>query len=170
MAIAGSTFPLNDGGLFVVMIRDILADGFRLPIGTSYNAAGIPFAYPPLALYLAAVLVKITALPMPELLRWLPLIANLGTVAAFAALARSLAPERGSATAAALLFPTLPFSIEWLVTGGGLTRSFGMLFLTLAVLAAHRYLVTRRSALLLPTVLLASCAVSRTRNPPRPSP
>jgi hypothetical protein len=158
VVLAGSDFPLNDGGLFAVMIREIIGVGFRLPFATAYNGAGIPFAYPPLALYVAAALVKLTGCAIPALLRWLPLLANMGTVVAFCALARSLVSNRWSAFAAALLFPTLPYSIEWLLTGGGLTRSFGVLSVTVAALAAHRYLVTRRAGVLVPTILFAACA------------
>ena len=159
VALAGSDFPLNDGGIFAVMIRDILENGFRLPSTTAYNASGIPFAYPPLALYVSAAVAKLTGAAIPSLLRSLPLLANLGTVVAFCALARSFARTRASALTASLLFPTLPYSIEWLITGGGLTRSFGMFFVTLAALAAHRFLITRRTFLLVPTTLFAALAV-----------
>jgi hypothetical protein len=37
-------FPLNDGGLFYQMIRDLQHTGFRLPLLTSYNQLNIPFA------------------------------------------------------------------------------------------------------------------------------
>lgn len=53
--VLGSEMPINDGGLFFAMARDIQAANFKLPLETSYNLAGIPFAYPPLALYIAAV-------------------------------------------------------------------------------------------------------------------
>ena len=46
--------PINDGGMFAVMIRDLKANQFVLPVLTSYNHAAIPFAYPPLGLYLGA--------------------------------------------------------------------------------------------------------------------
>lgn len=39
-------FPLNDGGMFYTMIRDLKANHFILPQFTSYNFANIPFAYP----------------------------------------------------------------------------------------------------------------------------
>ena len=47
--IAGSDFPINDGGLFFTMTRDLQANGFLIPKVTSYNGGGLPFAYPPLA-------------------------------------------------------------------------------------------------------------------------
>jgi len=40
--------PINDGGMFYVMILDLRAHRFLLPAFTSYNHLNIPFAYPPL--------------------------------------------------------------------------------------------------------------------------
>jgi len=49
-------FPLNDGGLFFSMVRDLQAAHYHLPAFTSYNDAGIPYAYSPLGFYLAGLL------------------------------------------------------------------------------------------------------------------
>ncbi|MDO9302752.1 MAG: hypothetical protein Q7T89_15305, partial [Anaerolineales bacterium] len=53
---ASNGFPLNDGGMFYTMIRDLQANHYILPQFTSYNFADIPFAYPPLGFYIAASL------------------------------------------------------------------------------------------------------------------
>ncbi|MDP1780012.1 MAG: hypothetical protein Q8K73_07045, partial [Anaerolineales bacterium] len=58
-------FPLNDGGMFYTMIRDLKANHYILPQLTTYNFADIPFAYPPLGFYIAALLS--TLLPVSEL-------------------------------------------------------------------------------------------------------
>src|SRR3990172_8870389 len=67
--IAG--FPLNDGGMFYVMIKDLSGNDFRLPLFTTYNLAEIPFAYPPFGLYVGAILARLN-LSVVEILRWLP--------------------------------------------------------------------------------------------------
>ena len=54
-AVLGADFPAGDGGLFATMIEDIRAASFGLPAFTSYNGGDIPFAYPPLGLYLGAL-------------------------------------------------------------------------------------------------------------------
>src|SRR5512144_2524036 len=36
-------FPINDGGMFLVMIRELRANGFLLPALTNYNLSSIPF-------------------------------------------------------------------------------------------------------------------------------
>ncbi len=60
-----STFPtakVNDGGFFFSMTRDLEASNFRIPAFTTYNGGHIPFAYPPLGFYLAAILDRVDAL------------------------------------------------------------------------------------------------------------
>src|SRR5205814_10438761 len=69
-----SDFPLNDGGLFYAMARDIQLHGYRLPDVTSYNNAGIPFGYSPLGFYVAALLDNITPLSLLDCFRLLPFV------------------------------------------------------------------------------------------------
>ena len=57
-------FPLNDGSLFYTMVQDLRAAHYALPDTTSFNQAGIPFAYPPLGLYLAGFLSDIFKLDL----------------------------------------------------------------------------------------------------------
>ncbi|MBI3738060.1 MAG: hypothetical protein HY258_03325, partial [Chloroflexi bacterium] len=51
-AMAG--FPINDGGLFYVMMQSIQRNNFQLPAFVQYNGLDIPFAYPPFGLYVGA--------------------------------------------------------------------------------------------------------------------
>ena len=131
-----ASFPLNDGGLFYVMIRDIQQNGYALPTFTSYNFADLPFAYPPLAFYLTALLADITKLDLLTLLRILPAIVSAATVPAFYLLARQLLPDRLTASIAAICFALIPRGFEWLIMGGGITRSFGLLLALLTMQAA----------------------------------
>ena len=89
--VLSQDFPLNDGGLFYAMARDIQAVGYRLPAFTSYNGDGIPFGYSPLGFYLAALLDQATTLTLTDALRWIPLVASCLVVVVFAALARAIA-------------------------------------------------------------------------------
>src|SRR5512143_1425151 len=85
-----SGFPLNDGGLFYRMIIELQANGFRLPLITSYNGEHIPFAYPPLGLYVGAVLSSGLHANVLDLLRIVPGIVSSLCVPAFYFLARRL--------------------------------------------------------------------------------
>jgi hypothetical protein len=161
LPIAMHGFPLNDGGLFYQMTEDLIANGLRLPLMTSYNGGGIPFAYPPLGFYLAASLQLATKAPLLELVRWLPGLFSILTIPAFYLLARRLLSSSELATIAVLTFALIPRSHEWLVMGGGLARSPGMLFSILSLIQADRLLErpTWKNALLL-GLLLALVTVS----------
>ena len=145
--VLSQDFPLNDGGLFFAMTRDLQEAGYRLPAFTSYNAADIPFGYSPLGFYLAGLLDDLTPLSLTDAFRWLPLLGSCLVVLAFTALARSLLASRVAVVVAVLAFAVVPRSFLWMVMGGGLTRSFGFCFALLTVHQLHRLYVRRdRSA------------------------
>lgn len=125
-------FPLNDGGLFYAMARDLQASSFRLPAETSYNG-GLPFAYPPLGIYLAAALDWLGPWSLFSVMRFLPLVLSVAAVAAFFLLARELLRSRTEAWLAALWFALLPMAYVWVIMGGGVTRSVGQLLSLLAL-------------------------------------
>ena len=142
--IVSADFPLNDGGLFYVMVEELQRSHYRLPDFTSYNSLGIPFAYPPLGLYVAGFLNEITSLSLIDLFRLLPLVVTTLTIVAFAMLARSLLASDAVAVAAVVAFALVPRSFIWLLMGGGVTRSFGFLFAILALHQLHAFYTTGR--------------------------
>ncbi|HET6777252.1 MAG TPA: hypothetical protein VFH26_00005, partial [Gemmatimonadales bacterium] len=121
-------FPLNDGGLFFAMVRDLQAANYHLPAFTSYNVAAIPFGYSPLGFYLAGLLDDLLPLTLLDVFRWLPLTVTGLIVVAFAWLARGLLASRTAVVVAVVAFGLLPRSFIWMLMGGGLTRSLGFLF------------------------------------------
>ena len=151
-------FPLNDGGLFYAMTRELQAAHYRLPAFTSYNGAGIPFAYPPLAFYVTAAVNSATGIPLVQLFRFLPLLAAWLLVVAFYQLAKAMLPDRATVAAAVLAFAVVPRSYVWLIMGGGLTRSFGLLAAVVALHQAYR-LYTRREWRFAATTAVA-CALT----------
>lgn len=126
------TFPLRDGGLFYVMIRNLAAHHFLLPDFTTYNRAHIPFAYPPFGLYFTAALHAVTGLPLLTLLRVVPFGVSVLAIPAFYLLARALLPGPVPIIAT-FLFAILPESYSSEIQGGGVTRAFGLLFALLAL-------------------------------------
>lgn len=128
---ASNGFPLNDGGMFHVMIQDLKANRYLLPLYTSFNQAWIPFAYPPLGFYIAAALSDLLHLSELTILTWLPALINSISILAFYKLSRSLLPSRSEAALAALIYALSPRAFLWQVMGGGITRAFGILFLLL---------------------------------------
>lgn len=97
-------FVIHDGGMFYAMARDIQTGGYSLPVLTSYNQAQIPFAYPPLMLYLLAALNGRLHVPLLVLLRWLPPLISTLTIPVFFLLARRLLASDEQAALATVSF------------------------------------------------------------------
>ena len=174
--VLGNPWPVGDGGLFYTMVGELRANHLALPAFTSYNHEGIPFAYPPLALELAAVLESVTGLARSDVFRLVPLAFSVLCIPAVYLIAlelprdggpRGSAPrsadssgwERPRALFATLVYATFPLGWEWLTLGSGLTRSVGMFF---ALLATWQGLVLLRRGGLgagLATAVLAGLAV-----------
>lgn len=131
--IFAADFPLNDGGLFVVMSQAIADAHFRLPSFVTYNSIHIPFGYSPLAFYVAAAVHEATGMGLTDVLRYVPLVVTSTTIVAFLYLARAVLTSRAAIVAAVFAFALVPRSFIWLLMGGGLTRSFGLLFTILAL-------------------------------------
>ncbi len=151
-------FPVNDGGMFYVMIRDLKANHFLLPAFTTYNDLQIPYAYPPLGFYLAG-LISLAGIPELFILRWLPGFISLVSIPAFYHLAETLLKDRLPAAIATLFFAMLPGSFDWLIMGGGLTRSFGVLFFILALDALLILFKVENWKFVVPSILFCSLAV-----------
>jgi hypothetical protein len=160
LMVLPASFPLNDGGLFYLMGRELQTNGYALPAYTSYNHAGIPFAYPPLGFYLLAGLSSLLGADMLDVLRVLPAVLSILTVPAFLLLARSLLRSNLMAATATLVFVLLPRTHVWFVMGGGLTRSLGFLLVLLMLWSAHEMYLRRQPWLVLATALLGALAVA----------
>ena len=132
-----SDFPLNDGGMFLLMADEVRRNDYALPGATAYNGAAIPFAYPPLGFYLAALLADATGAPLHDVVRLLPSLLALLTIPAFALLAGAVVRPRLQVIAAIFAFALLPRSFAWLIMGGGLTRAAGALFAILTLWQAY---------------------------------
>lgn len=142
--VLAADFPLNDGGLFYRMTQEVQEAGFRLPAFTDYNRAQIPFAYSPAAFYVTAAIHAVTGISLFSLFRFLPLLATTLVVFAFYRLARDLLDDRDAVLASVVAFAVIPRGFSWLLMGGGLTRSFGLLFALVGLHQAYR-LYTARS-------------------------
>ncbi|NTV31143.1 hypothetical protein HGA91_04180 [candidate division WWE3 bacterium] len=121
-------FPLNDGGLWYSMINDLITNHFVLPRFTSYNHVFIPFAYPPLSFYLAALVSNLFNIPVFSLIKWLPVFISSLTIPLMYLFSWIITKNKKISVLAVLLFISLPRSFEWLIMGGGLTRSLGMVW------------------------------------------
>ena len=125
-------FPSGDGGLFWVMADDLRANGFLPPDRTTYNTGDIPWVYPPIGIYLVALLGNSL-----DLFRILPALWAIATLPALWLLARELVGERAALAALIAYGLTAPAYIG-LIAGGGVTRGPGVLFAILTMWAVVR--------------------------------
>jgi hypothetical protein len=126
-------FPLNDGGMFLSMIRDLNASQYALPVATSYNAWDIPYAYPPFGFYFVRLLSDVLGVSEIAALLWLPALANTFSIFAFYLLSSAILESRKVGALAAVFYALTPGASAWFIMGGGLTRSFGSLFMLLSL-------------------------------------
>lgn len=139
LPLLSSDFPLGDGGLFAAMTADVRDAAFSLPYETSYNSAGIPFAYPPLGFYVGAAVQTATGLSSPDLLRLLPGLFAVGSIPAFFLLSATLLRERLRTVLATFFFAVTPLTFVGPVMGGGLTRALGQMLALLALSQVLRW-------------------------------
>jgi hypothetical protein len=126
-------FPINDGGMFYTMMLDLQANHYIAPMFTSYNHLSIPYAYPPLGFYAGALLSDLLHVSPILILRWLPGIVNAFCIPAFYFFAKEVLKDKFQSSIATLVYAFIPHLTSWNSMGGGLTRSFGMLFMLLTL-------------------------------------
>ncbi len=100
--------PVNDGGLFFQMTRDLQANHFTLPDATTYNNANIPFVYPPLGFYLAGMLQSVFQISLLNIFTYLPAILSTLAILAFYFLALQFTADKLHASIAALFYAMVP--------------------------------------------------------------
>jgi hypothetical protein len=151
-------FPVNDGGMFSVMVEELKANHFLLPAFTQYNLADIPFAYPPFGLYVTALVSSLFRIPALDVVRWLPALVSTFSLLAFYSMANRLLHSRIQAALATLFYALVTASFGWAIMGGGITRSFGLLFLFLTVASAERLFTRTHGLLVAQTALFGALA------------
>ena len=142
-------FPVNDGGMFYNMVQELQANHFLLPAFTHYNLADIPYAYPPFGFYATALVSSLFHIPALTVVRWLPALVSTLSILAFYLMADEILGSRLQAALATIFYGLVPDSFGWAIMGGGITRSFGLLFLFMTIAFANR-LFTRTSGLPVP--------------------
>ncbi len=131
--VSGTDYPVNDGGLFYQMVEDLLDNGLRIPAYTTYNNDQIPFAYPPLAFYLIAILKLISNQSLLQLFSIFPLAISILVIVAFYFFSSVIFKDRIKIALSVLFFALLPRTYQWFIMGGGATRGLGFLFAILAL-------------------------------------
>ncbi len=150
--------PINDGGMFYVMIQDLELNHFLIPAFTTYNNQNIPFAYPPFSFYFGGLLNSL-GIPIIDLMRWLPPIVSTLSIVAFYGMACLILDSKSKGTLATTAYALLPRTFSWYVMGGGLSRTFGVLFLLLACASTWALFTKNEQKYIFPAMLFGASAV-----------
>jgi len=159
MPVLNSNFPLNDGGLFFTMTKDLIAEGFRIPDFTSYNHLEIPFVYPPLGFYMAGGINEVTGWDLLDVFRFLPAIFSILAIPAFYFLAKTISSNEFSLGLSVLMFSFLPPTVEWVIMGGGITRAPGFLFSLLALRSGYLLFFQKKKKNIILTAIFSSITI-----------
>ncbi len=129
-------FPLNEGGMFYVMAKNISDNHYHIPLFTTYNFQQIPFAYSPLSFYLMAGLHDVFHISYMDILRFAPLIMSLCVVPIIYLFAYELSASVIFSYIVTFFYVFMPGSFQSFIEGGGITRSPGFLCALIASLYA----------------------------------
>ncbi len=147
---------MNDGGMFYSMILDLQKNNFSLPFFTSYNFSNIPYAYPPLSFYVAAILNEFLGIDLVSIFRYFPLFFNLLSIPAFYLLANEITLNERQSIIATAFYAILIPGYEWLITGGGLTRSPAQTYFILSLSFFINYGRTHKKSALFFSILTSA--------------
>ena len=154
-----TTFPLVDGGMFYTMIKDLQSSNFALPVFTTYNQAEIPYAYPPLAFYIAGFLNTVTGISSINIIKWVPAFISILTIPFFYFFVKLVFNSEAKAALATLIFALTPNSYWWDIVGGGLTRSTGTLFFIITTISAYQMYRGKKTIWVIATIISGAFVV-----------
>jgi hypothetical protein len=133
------SLPIGFAGLYAQMAQEIAANGYALPETVPfYGPGGIPFAYPPLALYVMAVAVHTLHVPVFTYMRVVPVIFLALATAPTYLLAKELTGSSLKATIATVLIGACPELLYFHLGAGGVVRALGSLWTIAGLLATWK--------------------------------
>ncbi|RLM32678.1 glycosyltransferase family 39 protein [Haloarcula sp. Atlit-120R] len=160
--LQGQHFPAVRAGLYLQGAEAIAENGFGLPVRIPNYATstGIPFAYPPLGMYIVAVLHMLFPVSYIDLALYWPTVIYVIGVALFYFLAREFA-DPVPAVFAGVLFATAAGPIKYLMTAGGIVRGVGICFFIASAIIGYRYYTApSRRRLFITAILVALTGLS----------
>ncbi len=134
-------FPLPVGyaGFFTLMTEQLSQNGFVLPVQVPfYGPGGVPFAYPPLGLYVAAMLTGLLRIPIFTYLRWAPPLISMLAFGAAYFLFREIFANRIKALLGMLVTSSVGIIYTSHATAAGMVRALALLFSMGCLLVSFR--------------------------------
>ena len=154
--------PFGQGGFYIKIAQQIAENNYRLPrVIPHYTLGGVPFAYPPLAFYLEAVLIKL-GVPVFVVSSLLPAAFSFFSVVAFFFLAREIFGYQKTTYLATVIYTLMPSAFGEHLPGEGVVEAMGTTLFILCVLCFLKlsrqksFKMTAWSGLVLGLALLSS--------------
>ena len=125
-------YPAFGAGLYLSMGEELIAQPLHLPETIPhYTDRGVPFAYPPLMLYVNGVFVSWLGVDPITYTRYVPNLVSVAALVPFYLFAETLLERRRAAGLATVLVAVMPPVLQWHISAGGIVRAPAY-FLTLA--------------------------------------
>jgi hypothetical protein len=122
-------YPAFGAGLFLAMAEQAVEMFPVFPASVPhYTADGVPFAYPPLQLYVTGTILALTGLDGATVARHLPHIVSILALVPLYLFAEDLMESRCAAGIATLIAATAPPLLQWQISAGGIVRAPAYLF------------------------------------------
>ncbi len=128
VSLLSSRLPINDGGIFLSLVQTLSKHIWQHPETLGYNQSAIPFAYPPLGIYIQAIITRILPLTALALFTLVPFFVSLCCIPVWFYLSYRITGSRSIAVFSTLLAAGIPESFQLLIMGAGITRAWGTLF------------------------------------------
>ncbi|WP_458210086.1 ArnT family glycosyltransferase [Haladaptatus sp. NG-SE-30] len=152
-------YPAYGAGLFLEIAETIGEQGYSFPKRIAgYTEGGIPFAYPPLAFYVTAILLNLGFEPV-ILTRFLPPVVTALAFIPYYYLARELLPSAKRAGVAAIIATVTPPLLRWHLSAGGIVRAPAFLLLLTGLYVGIRLFREGSRPWLLPACILFGLTV-----------
>lgn len=127
--LATHPYPAYGAGLFNQIAGEISANGYALPERIpGYTREGVPFAYPPLMFYVAAVVRDLTGVGPVAYSLHAPGLFVLAYLVPYYYTARELLGTPRLAGLSTTLFAVTPAVLRWHLSAGGMVRAAALLF------------------------------------------
>jgi hypothetical protein len=135
----GTVTPYHSGGLYYAFVDAIRQNQFVAPHTIpNYTYGGVPFVYPPLAFYLAALVSMLGGLA-PASILGINVVLSCASVVAFAIFVQKLAVAPWGRVAAVAAFGTMPQTFAEHLPGEGLAESLGTFCLLMLLFQLHTF-------------------------------
>lgn len=140
------TYPAGYAGLYSLMAEMLVRTPFPLPNEIPfYGPGGIPFAYPPVALYIAAFFVRSFYIPMLTYMKWAPAFFCILVMVTVYLIGYQLTRDRLKALVAVVIVFSAEPIYAFHATASGSVRSVALLWTVLsAYFTLRAYDVDRR--------------------------